>query len=295
LQRKSHPCGAKAAFQPTLRIPASPYHLRFQLSNSTIFPCQRLHKTAKIEKTNPMKKSKRFLLTLISLICLANAAQAHYDPKIGGWLARDPMGEGGGLSLYGMIGNDPVNHWDLLGLELGVHPSTSPEFKKHFENAIKRIKENCPEAKKLIEQLEKSKNKHVVNPLLTGPSGTIGDLDDPDSTENAKNGKGSGSTVAWNPRDEEANCPRCPEGNLLHELQHAVDRDSGKLDKSPNPKTGVPNSEEEAVRRENELRRKLGLEERKTYGGKPVENPSGSPKNPIPTPPLPPVPGTSPK
>ena len=40
----------------------------------------------------------------------------YYDPKHGRWLSRDPIGEAGGLNLYGFVGNDPVNRWDYLGL-----------------------------------------------------------------------------------------------------------------------------------------------------------------------------------
>jgi RHS repeat-associated protein len=32
------------------------------------------------------------------------------------WLSRDPIGERGGINLYGMVGNDAVNRWDLLGM-----------------------------------------------------------------------------------------------------------------------------------------------------------------------------------
>jgi len=39
-----------------------------------------------------------------------------YDPNLGRWLSRDPLGESGGLNLYGYVGNDPVNWLDLLGL-----------------------------------------------------------------------------------------------------------------------------------------------------------------------------------
>jgi len=39
----------------------------------------------------------------------------YYDPVTGRWPNRDPIGEGGGLNLYGMVNNNPVNHWDLLG------------------------------------------------------------------------------------------------------------------------------------------------------------------------------------
>ncbi len=40
----------------------------------------------------------------------------HYDPVNGRWLSRDPLGEAGGLNLYGFIGNDPINAIDYLGL-----------------------------------------------------------------------------------------------------------------------------------------------------------------------------------
>ena len=32
------------------------------------------------------------------------------------WLSRDPLGEAGGLNLYGFVGNDPINNADYLGL-----------------------------------------------------------------------------------------------------------------------------------------------------------------------------------
>ena len=32
------------------------------------------------------------------------------------WPSRDPIGERGGINLYGMVGNDAVNAWDYLGL-----------------------------------------------------------------------------------------------------------------------------------------------------------------------------------
>ena len=34
------------------------------------------------------------------------------------WPSRDPIGEEGGLNLYGFVGNDGVNKWDLLGMEV---------------------------------------------------------------------------------------------------------------------------------------------------------------------------------
>ena len=33
------------------------------------------------------------------------------------WPSRDPIGERGGVNLYGFVGNDGVNRWDYLGLK----------------------------------------------------------------------------------------------------------------------------------------------------------------------------------
>ena len=41
----------------------------------------------------------------------------YYDPQHGRWLNRDPIGERGGVNLYGLVGNDGVNWVDYLGLE----------------------------------------------------------------------------------------------------------------------------------------------------------------------------------
>ncbi len=41
----------------------------------------------------------------------------YYDAATGRWLSRDPIGERGGLNLYGMVGNDPLNYIDILGLD----------------------------------------------------------------------------------------------------------------------------------------------------------------------------------
>ncbi len=39
-----------------------------------------------------------------------------YDPLLGRWLSRDPIGENGGINLYAMSANMVTNVWDNLGL-----------------------------------------------------------------------------------------------------------------------------------------------------------------------------------
>jgi RHS repeat-associated protein len=40
----------------------------------------------------------------------------YYDPELGRWLNRDPIGARGGLNLYGFVGNKSSDRWDYLGL-----------------------------------------------------------------------------------------------------------------------------------------------------------------------------------
>jgi uncharacterized protein RhaS with RHS repeats len=41
----------------------------------------------------------------------------YYDPETARWSSRDPIGERGGMNLYGFVGNDGVNWLDYLGLK----------------------------------------------------------------------------------------------------------------------------------------------------------------------------------
>jgi RHS repeat-associated protein len=39
----------------------------------------------------------------------------YYSPELGRWPGKDPIGEAGGVNLYGMVRNNPVNTIDILG------------------------------------------------------------------------------------------------------------------------------------------------------------------------------------
>jgi RHS repeat-associated protein len=49
---------------------------------------------------------------------LYNYGYRYYDPVTGRWPSRDPIGERGGINLYGMVGNDPVGSVDVRGLHI---------------------------------------------------------------------------------------------------------------------------------------------------------------------------------
>jgi uncharacterized protein RhaS with RHS repeats len=52
---------------------------------------------------------------------VADYGYRYYDPVTGRWPSRDPIGEEGGLNLYGFCGNDSISQFDALGLAYGKH------------------------------------------------------------------------------------------------------------------------------------------------------------------------------
>jgi uncharacterized protein RhaS with RHS repeats len=44
------------------------------------------------------------------------SVSAYYDPGVQRWINRDPIGEPGGINLYGFVNNNPISTVDQLGL-----------------------------------------------------------------------------------------------------------------------------------------------------------------------------------
>jgi RHS repeat-associated protein len=55
----------------------------------------------------------------------------YYHPGVGRWLSRDPIGELGGLNLYGYVGNRPMSSVDPMGL------SACSDFANGAVNAVR--------------------------------------------------------------------------------------------------------------------------------------------------------------
>ena len=51
---------------------------------------------------------------------LAYYGYRYYSPELGRFVSRDPIGEEGGMSLYGFLHNDSINLVDIVGLVWSV-------------------------------------------------------------------------------------------------------------------------------------------------------------------------------
>lgn len=78
-----------------------------------------------------------------------------YHPNLQRWLNRDPIGEEGGINLYGFVSGNPLISYDAFGLQRGSPgpsapaPDTcTPDQRKQIEKAMaaacKRVSGPCP-------------------------------------------------------------------------------------------------------------------------------------------------------
>jgi len=67
----------------------------------------------------------------------------YYDANMGRWINRDPIGEQGGYNLYGFVGNNAINGWDLLGLlDFRIVTSNGKDIDKtHNVKEISKVNE----------------------------------------------------------------------------------------------------------------------------------------------------------
>jgi len=63
------------------------------------------------------------------------SGRRYYSPSQGRFLGRDPIEESGGLNLYGFVGNNPINRWDLLGMSPFIEATSEGTFKAFATDA----------------------------------------------------------------------------------------------------------------------------------------------------------------
>ena len=72
--------------------------------------------TLEVSGTRASENPYRFSTKELCSSGLYDFGYRFYSPASGTWLNRDPLREGGGVNLYGMVDNDPVNSVDGYGL-----------------------------------------------------------------------------------------------------------------------------------------------------------------------------------
>jgi hypothetical protein len=79
----------------------------------------------------------RLLLLVLLTIATALPARAWYDPGQGRWCSRDPIGEQGGVNLYGLVDNDCVTRVDVVGLYPTVEEAIRAGYTEAAVNTLK--------------------------------------------------------------------------------------------------------------------------------------------------------------
>jgi RHS repeat-associated protein len=74
-----------------------------------------IRETGSLAKLNPFRFSTKYDDDETGLLYYG---YRYYNPSTGRWPSRDPMGEQGGLNLYGFCLNRPIDDVDLLGMGL---------------------------------------------------------------------------------------------------------------------------------------------------------------------------------
>ncbi len=60
----------------------------------------------------------------------------YYNPAAGRWISRDPIGERGGVNLYGFSENDPISKYDVFGLWVNANMIVSPDDARNHIRGI---------------------------------------------------------------------------------------------------------------------------------------------------------------
>ena len=94
----------------------------------------------------------------------------YYDPVTGRWPSRDPIGEAGGLNLYGFVGNDSIAHVDALGLSADVvfvadfaGDKVDAANKKTLEGNLKAAKERAAALRRKLEGMSDEEYKQKTS------------------------------------------------------------------------------------------------------------------------------------
>ena len=126
--------------------------------------------------TNPFRFSSKYADDVTDLYYYG---YRYYSPVVERWLSRDPIGEEGGLNLYGFVSNNSISWIDELGLlpspgvgdqinPFGWRGSDKKNYTEWFEN---RFPKTCAGAKQLLGKriIERTCSKRSSHPTSIFP------------------------------------------------------------------------------------------------------------------------------
>src|SRR5205085_2312036 len=131
---------------------------------------QLIRATGPYAAINPIRFSSKYFDDEVGL---SYYAYRYYSASLGRWINRDPIGEFGGLNLYGFVGNDPVGYVDPFGLS---DNDTSQQFWQNvyengFDDAERFLKRLGAGLAEDLADLAQSSVRNALN-----PAGNIDDL-----------------------------------------------------------------------------------------------------------------------
>ena len=183
----------------------------------------------------------------------------YLDPMLGLWISVDPARQFASPYLYAGNGVNPVNAIDPDGNVLKMYSRNSDAYNQRVEIAISKIENSGDAGKAFIAKLRNSED------VVTIKESSKGNFTQPTLF-------GRNAEVSWNPDvtrggvNAEGDRERPNFIGLAHELGHAEDIIDGNFttDERFNA-NGIPFSEENSIRRENQIREAVGEPLREEY------------------------------
>lgn len=199
-------------------------------------------------------------LRLFVTNCLINCPEGRKTCNRRRWISRDPIGEKGGINLYGYVFNDPTRLWDPFGL-LDFEVNGSPAFQERVNRALALLKP-LDAFQQILSKDGKVTIVEADNTSAPFSGDRITALDPTDPLF-----IGPDAPARQFPSEIPSDCSVDKESAvvLAHELGHSI---LDYPDQTTGP--GVPNNVRDV---EDAVRDGLGVSRRQTYHGQLLINP----------------------